>query len=116
MDKISEAAKKYAEGTCTGKQYGGTTDLIVPKIKEWAAYDFEAGATFYRDEVMRGEMEKMLQWITDRRGDEMLTLTDHNWWYERDSDGDYELTVGDLVKLYFEQSKTNDQKAETGSV
>jgi hypothetical protein len=46
QERIKQEAKKHGEGTCTGKQYGGTTDLIVPKIKEWASEDFLAGASF----------------------------------------------------------------------
>ena len=59
---------------------------------------------------MPGMMQKLLEWIAKRDGEHMMTLTDHSWFYERDTDGDYELTAEEIVKLYFEQSKQKDNE------
>jgi hypothetical protein len=61
MDKISEAAlKKFPV------QMHGTPDFKERfDSNEFERETWKAGATFYRDEVMRGEMEGFAKWLRD---------------------------------------------------
>lgn len=108
---VDKAAKDYAEKSNTNiGQYGNFLD----SIKKWAAADFTEGVTFALStpSLYMGLMEELLEWIAQRGGDHKISLNDHDWYYESDTDGDFPISAGQLAGEFIEHKNKKEDGEE----